>query len=99
MPPKSRKQELAKKRKAMIDAMTPLLLLPSFQTWIETLRNTKDYEVQYWVDSETVKNERESLVAKGTIRAYLAIIQDYEQQRESLERQLEAQAAEQRAGK
>ena len=71
-------------------------MLPQFQNWIETLRQTKDGAVQYMVDHTAISNERESLVARGEVRAYLAIIQDYESQREQLEAQVHAEA-EQRA--
>lgn len=77
-------------------AMTPLVMLPAFQSWIETLRQTKDGAVQYMVDHTAIANERESLVARGEVRAYLAIIQDYEAQREALEAQIASQQ-EQRA--
>lgn len=78
-------------RDELIAAMTPLALLPAFQTWIELLRQTKDGAVQYMVDHTTVANERESLVAKGEVRAYLTIIQDYEAQRQQLEAQIKSE--------
>jgi len=84
MPKKSRQQV---EREKMMEAMQPLVLLPSFQAWIETLRQTKDGAVQYMVDHTAVANQREYLSAVGEVRAYLAIIQDYEAQRESLEAQ------------
>ena len=70
--------------------MTPLVLLPSFQNWIEVLRQTKDGAVQYMVDHTAIANERESLVARGEVRAYLTIIHDYEAQREQLEAQAQS---------
>ena len=82
MPRKSRQQ---KDREQRIEAMQPLVLLPSFQKWIEMLRATKDAAVQYMVDHTSVAQEREHLAAVGEVRAYLAIIQDYEAQREQLE--------------
>ena len=84
MPPKSRQQ---KERERLIQAMQPLILLPAFKDWIETLRQTKDAAVQYMVDHTAISNERESLVARGEVRAYLAIIGDYEAQRQALEAQ------------
>ena len=78
----------------MIDAMAPLVLLPKFQEWIETLRATKDAAVQYLVHTDTVKNERECMAALGEVRAYSTIIEVYEGQREQLEAQMK-QASEQ----
>jgi hypothetical protein len=81
----ARKSRAQKEREQLIDAMQPLVLLPSFQKWIETLRQTKDAAVQYMVDHTSVAQQREHLAAVGEVRAYLAIIQDYEAQREQLE--------------
>jgi len=91
-----RKSNAEIKRKKLLEAMTPLVLIPAFQNWIETLRATKDGAVQYMVDHTSVSNEREHLAAVGEVRAYLAIIQDYEAQLEQLEAQAKAEA-EQRA--
>jgi len=88
----ARKSRQQLEREKLMAATTPLCLLPEFQNWIETLRQTKDSAVQYMVDHTAISNERESLVARGEVRAYLAIIQDYESQREVLEQQaLDAQ--------
>jgi len=88
----ARKSAAAQNREKLLEAMTPLVLLPSFQNWIETLRQTKDGAVQYMVDHTAIANERESLVARGEVRAYLAIIADYESQREQLEQQAKFEA-------
>ena len=74
-------------RDRLIEAMTPLVLLPAYQKWIEEVRLMKDEAVRYMVDHTAIANERESLVARGEVRAYLAIIQDYESKREQLENQ------------
>lgn len=89
MPRKSKAQQ---NRDAMVEAMTPLVLLPSFQNWIEVLRQTKESAVQYMINHTAVANERETLAAIGEVRAYSAIIQDYEAQREQLEQQARAEA-------
>lgn len=86
-----RKTKAQANRDRLLEAMTPLVLLPSFQAWIETLRQTKDSAVQYMVHHSAVSNERESLAAIGEVRAYLAIIQDYEAQKEVLEQQMKAE--------
>lgn len=87
----ARKSAAQQNREKLVEAMTPLVLLPAFQAFIETLRQSKDGAVQYMVDHTTVSTQRESLAAAGEVRAYLTIIQDYEAKRE----QLEAQIAEQ----
>jgi len=91
----ARKSKAQANREKLIEAMTPLVLNPAFQAWIETLRQTKDGAVQYMVDHTAISNERESLVARGEVRAYLAIIADFEQQREQLEQQAQFQAQQQ----
>jgi arginine/ornithine N-succinyltransferase beta subunit len=90
----ARKSRAQLEREKMMEARTPLVLLPAFQSWIETLRTTKDGAVQYMVDHTTTASQRESLAAAGEVRAYLAIIQDYEAQREQLEQQAQAMEAE-----
>jgi len=78
-------------REKLIEAMTPLVLLPAFQNWIEVLRQNKDGAVQYMVDHTTVSSQRESLAACGEVRAYLTIISDYEAQRQQLEQKIAEQ--------
>jgi hypothetical protein len=90
----ARKTRQQKERDAMIDAMQELVLLPKFQQWIDTLKQTKDAAVQYLVHTETVKNERESMATIGEIRAYLSIIENYEGQREQLEARIAQAEAE-----
>lgn len=93
MPSKSPAQ---KNRDSLVAAMTPLAILPEFEKWIDTVRQMKDEAVAYMVNHVSVANERESLVSKGEVRAYLWIIQTYEGQRQQLEAQAIAEA-EQRA--
>lgn len=83
----ARKSAAQANRERLIEAMTPLVLLPAFQAYIQQLREMKDEAVRYMVDHTAIANERESLVARGEVRAYLAIIQDYESKREQLEQQ------------
>ena len=71
----------------MIAAMQPLALLPEFEKFVETVKQMKDEAVAYMVNHTSVANERESLVAKGEVRAYLWIIQTHEAQKELLEAQ------------
>lgn len=89
---KSRQQE---EREKMIAAMTPLCVLPEFEKFIETVKEMKDGAVQYMVNHTAVSSERESLVAKGEVRAYLWIIETYQAQREALEAQAQAMAEQQ----
>jgi len=89
-----RKSAADKQRDAMVAAITPLAALPEFEKFIETVREMKDYTVQYWVHTDTVKSERESLLAKGEIRAYLWLIETQKAQKELLEAQ-QRQMAEQ----
>ncbi len=72
----------------MVAAMTPLCALPEFEKFIESVREMKDDAVSYMVNHTSVASERESLVAKGEVRAYLWIIQTFEAQREALEAQM-----------
>jgi hypothetical protein len=73
-------------------AMTPLVNLPQFQAYIAMLGEMKDEAVSYWVDNETVKSERESLVAKGEIRAYMNQINIYNGEVHQLEEQAKFEA-------
>jgi len=75
-------------REKLIEAMTPLVLLPAYEKWIEQVREMKDEAVRYMVDHTSVANERESLVARGEVRAYLWILETYKAQREQLEQQV-----------
>ena len=77
----------------MIAAMTPLCLLPEFEKFIHTVREMKDGAVEYMVNHQSVASERESLVAKGEVRAYLWILETYKAQKEQLEAQLREQQA------
>lgn len=91
MPRKPRQQE---ERDKLIAAMQPLSLLPEFQKFISQVQEMKDGAVQYMVNHTTVASERESLVAKGEVRAYLWIIETHRAQLEQLEAQmLAAQSA------
>lgn len=69
-------------------AMTPLVGIPQFADYIEMLKELKDEAVAYSVDSDTVKSDRESLVVKGEIRAYLNQINIYRGQIEQLSEKL-----------
>jgi len=77
-------------------AMTPMVALPQFANYIAVITELKDEAVAYSVDSDTVKSDRESLVVKGEIRAYLNQINIYKGELEQLEAQARAEA-EQRA--
>lgn len=73
-------------------AMSPLSTLPQFATYMGMMGELKDEAVSYSVDSETVKSERESLVVKGEIRAYLNLINIWKGEVEQLEAQAKAEA-------
>lgn len=77
-------------------AMTPLVGIPQFATYIAMITELKDEAVSYSVDSDTVKSDRESLVVKGEIRAYLNQINIYKGELEQVEQQAKLEA-EQRA--
>jgi hypothetical protein len=89
---------MARKSQAQIQidrikaAMTPLVGIPQFADYITMLGELKDEAVSYSVDSDTVKSERESLVVKGEIRAYLNQINIYKGELEQLEQQIKAEA-------
>jgi len=72
--------------------MTPLVGIPQFESYIAMLGELKDEAVAYSVDSDTVKSDRESLVVKGEIRAYLNQINIYRGELEQLEQQARAEA-------
>lgn len=91
----ARKSKAQANRDRMVEAMTPLALLPAFQSWIEVLRQTKESAVQYMINHTAVASDRETLAAIGEVRAYSAIIQDFEAQREQLEQQAQIAAEQQ----
>lgn len=72
--------------------MSPLVGIPQFAEYIAMLGELKDEAVAYSVDSDTVKSDRESLVVKGEIRAYLNQIAIYKGEVEQLEQQARAEA-------
>ena len=65
--------------------MAPLCGMSQFADYMVMLSELKDEAVAYSVDSDTVKSDRESLVVKGEIRAYLNQINIYRGQLEQLE--------------
>jgi len=89
MPRKSQAQIKIDRIKA---AMTPLVGIPQFAEYIAMLGELKDEAVSYSVDSDTIKSERESLVVKGEIRAYLNQINIYKGELEQLEQQARHEA-------
>jgi hypothetical protein len=93
----ARKSSVRTERDKLIASMTPLVLLPEFQEFIEQVRQMKDYTVESMVHSTTVASERESLALVGEIRAYLWFIETAKAQREQLEAQAKA-AQEQQQG-
>jgi len=86
---KARQQE---ERDKLVAAMQPLSLLPEFQKFIAQVEEMKDGAVQYMVNHMTVASERESLVAKGEVRAYLWIIETHRAQLEQYEAQIKFEA-------
>lgn len=68
----------AQRRQRLIDAMTPLVGLPQFQDFMETVRELKDVATENAVRPETLKNQRTTLAAAGEVRAYLDILAIYE---------------------
>jgi hypothetical protein len=90
----ARKSQAQIKQDRIRMAMTPLVGLPQFASWIAMITELKDEAVAYSVDSETVKSDRESLVVKGEIRTYLNIINTFKgevEQQEAAARAMEAE--------
>lgn len=90
----------SQKRQRLIEAMTPLVGLPQFAEFIDTIRELRDVATENAVRPETLKNQRTTLAAAGEVRAYLDIIAIYEaykgqaEEREfSIARQREEQAS------
>ena len=63
-------------------AMTPLIAYPAFAEFMNIIRDLKDDAVSNSVSFETVASERNSLVSKGEVLAYLNILGVYESQLE-----------------
>lgn len=83
MSPKQSLRRLSEKE--IEDAMIPLCLSPDFENFIEAVRRMKDYSVQAYIHTDTIKSERESLAVRGEIRAYSWIIETFEANRQQLE--------------
>ena len=66
-------------------AMLPLVAYPEFEAFMETVHALKDEAVEYSVSYEGVAAERQALVVKGEIRAYLNLLNIYENQKTQLE--------------
>lgn len=91
----ARKQDRLKMDRIQ-EALQPLVGIPQFNDFIEILRDLKDEAVANSVSFETAASERNSLVAKGEILAYLNILGVYDGQKEQFDA-LQEQQAEQRA--
>ena len=84
-------------KKAAMDrvqaSMMPLCTYPEFEKFMEEVRQMKDDAVRYMVDHTSVASERESLVARGEVRAYLWLLETYRGQREQMEQRVAEQQA------
>ncbi len=76
-------------------ALTPLVGLPEFVKFMGLIADLKDEAVANSVSFETCASERNSLVSKGEVLAYLNIIQTY--QGEVEQQELQAQELQQQA--
>ena len=65
--------------------MTPLVGLPEFEKFMGLIADLKDEAVANSVSFETCASERNSLVSKGEVLAYLNIIQVYQGEVENQE--------------
>lgn len=75
-------------------AMLPLVAYPEFEAFMETVAALKDDAVEYSVSYDGVAAERQALAVKGEIRAYLNLLNIYENQKAQLEHMAAQQAAE-----
>lgn len=75
-------------------AMAPLVAYPEFESFMATVAALKDEAVDYSVSYDGVAAERQALVVKGEIRAYLNLLNIYENQKAQLEHMASQQAAE-----
>ena len=87
----ARKQDRLKMDRIQ-EAMQPLVGIPQFNDFIEILRDMKDEAVANSVSFETAASERNSLVSKGEILAYLNILGVYDGQKEQFDALAEQQA-------
>lgn len=67
------------------EAVAPLTGLPAFTDFVTVLRDLKDEAVANSVSFDTVANERNSLVAKGEVLAYLNILGVCDSQKEQFD--------------
>jgi hypothetical protein len=74
-------------------AITPLVGLPQFADFMEIVRDLKDEAVAASVSFETVASERNSLVAKGEVMAWINLLAIYESQKEQFDRMQEEHVA------
>jgi len=74
------------------EAVQPLVGLPQFEEFVELLRDLKDEAVANSVSFETSASERNSLVAKGEILAYLNILGVCDGQKEQFDNYAQSQA-------
>ena len=66
-------------------AMTPLVGIPAFVEFMALVKDLKDEAVANSVSFETSASERNSLVSKGEVLAYLNILNVYQGQVEQQE--------------
>lgn len=82
---------MEEQRKKLIESITPLVAIPAFDTFMEEVRQMKDYTVESMIHTTTVASERESLCHKGEIRAYLWLLETHRAKKEALAAQIAEQ--------
>jgi hypothetical protein len=93
------RERAADKQRRLEQAIFPLLGDPRFQSFMELLEEMKDEAVSYYVDNDSIKDERLSMASRGEVRAYLTIIavrDTYLQRQEQIDAQREEMAERER---